>query len=62
MKLELFQYRELAAFAQLDSGLDAATQQLLSHGVCITEFLKQGHYSPWLLKSKWLSSMWELSR
>jgi F-type H+-transporting ATPase subunit alpha len=46
MKLELAQYREVAAFAQFGSDLDAATQQLLSRGVRLTELLKQGQYAP----------------
>ncbi|KAF6339831.1 hypothetical protein mRhiFer1_008092 [Rhinolophus ferrumequinum] len=46
MKLELAQYHEVAAVAQFVSDLDAATQQLLSHGVHLTELLKQGQYSP----------------
>ena len=46
MKLELAQYREVAAFAQFGSDLDAATQQLLSRGVRLSELLKQGQYSP----------------
>ncbi len=45
MKLELAQYREVAAFAQFGSDLDAATQQLLNRGVRLTELLKQGQYS-----------------
>ncbi len=44
MKLELAQYREVAAFAQFGSDLDASTQQLLSRGVRLTELLKQGQY------------------
>lgn len=44
MKLELAQYREVAAFAQFGSDLDAATQQLLNRGVRLTELLKQGQY------------------
>jgi F-type H+-transporting ATPase subunit alpha len=44
MKLDLAQYREVAAFAQFGSDLDAATQQLLSRGVRLTELLKQGQY------------------
>lgn len=44
MKLELAQYREVAAFAQFGSDLDAATQSLLSRGVRLTELLKQGQY------------------
>ena len=46
MKLELAQYREMAAFAQFGSDLDASTQQLLNRGAKLTELLKQGQYSP----------------
>lgn len=46
MKLELAQYREVAAFAQFGSDLDAATQNLLNRGVRLTELLKQGQYEP----------------
>merc|ERR1740117_2175870 len=46
MKLELAQYREVAAFAQFGSDLDAATQQLLKRGALLTELLKQAQYSP----------------
>ena len=46
IKLELAQYREMAAFAQFGSDLDASTQQLLSRGSKLTELLKQGQYSP----------------
>jgi len=46
MKLELAQYREVAAFAQFGSDLDAATQNLLNRGVRLTELLKQGQYIP----------------
>merc|ERR1712212_1424347 len=46
MKLELAQYRKVAAFAQFGSDLDAATQQLLNRGVRLTELLKQGQYVP----------------
>merc|ERR1712209_279925 len=46
MKLELAQYREVAAFAQFGSDLDAATQSLLRRGVRLTEILKQGQYVP----------------
>ena len=45
MKLELAQYREVAAFAQFGSDLDASTQALLNRGVRLTELLKQGQYS-----------------
>merc|ERR1711935_835883 len=46
MKLELAQYREVAAFAQFGPDLDASTQSLLSRGVRLTELLKQGQYVP----------------
>merc|ERR1712241_1469372 len=46
MKLELAQYREVAASAQFGSDLDAATQALLKRGVRLTELLKQGQYVP----------------
>ena len=44
MKLDLAQYREVAAFAQFGSDLDQATQNLLNRGVRLTELLKQGQY------------------
>jgi len=46
IKLELAQYREMAAFAQFASDLDAATQRLLNRGARLTEVLKQDQYSP----------------
>ena len=46
MKLELAQYREVAAFAQFGSDLEAATQQLLNRGEKLTEVLKQKQYVP----------------
>merc|ERR1712136_236422 len=46
MKLELAQYREVAAFAQFGSRVGAATQALLRRGVRLTEHLKQGQYVP----------------
>merc|ERR1711975_72084 len=46
MKLDLAQYREVAAFAQFGSDMDAATQQLLNRGQRLTELLKQTQYSP----------------
>jgi F-type H+-transporting ATPase subunit alpha len=59
LKLELAQYREVAAFAQFGSDLDAATQQLLNRGAQLTELLKQKQFvlfdrlrCPWLLRSK----------
>ena len=46
IKLELAQYREMAAFAQFASDLDASTQQLLARGARLTELLKQPQYRP----------------
>jgi F-type H+-transporting ATPase subunit alpha len=46
IKLELAQYREMAAFAQFASDLDQSTQQLLARGARLTELLKQKQYSP----------------
>ncbi len=46
IKLELAQYREMAAFAQFSSDLDASTQQLLARGSRLTELLKQPQYKP----------------
>ena len=46
LKLELAQYREVAAFAQFGSDLDASTQYLLNRGERLTEMLKQGQYQP----------------
>ena len=46
MKLDLAQYREMAAFAQFGSDLDAATQKLLNRGARLTELLKQRQFSP----------------
>src|SRR5256884_944852 len=46
LRLELAQYRELAAFAQFGSDLDKATQETLARGARLTEILKQGQYVP----------------
>jgi F-type H+-transporting ATPase subunit alpha len=46
IKGELAQYREMAAFAQFGSDLDASTQRLLARGARLTELLKQPQYSP----------------
>ena len=46
IKLELAQYREMAAFAQFSSDLDQATQNLLARGARLTELLKQPQYTP----------------
>lgn len=52
MKLELAQYREVAAFAQFGSDLDASTQQLLNRGIRLTELLKQGQYVPMAIEEQ----------
>ena len=46
VKLSLAQYREMAAFAQFGSDLDASTQRLLNRGARLTELMKQPQYSP----------------
>jgi len=46
LRLDLAQYREMAAFAQFGSDLDAATQRMLSRGTRLVEILKQGQYQP----------------
>ncbi len=46
LKLDLAQYRELAAFAQFGSDLDKATQETLARGARLVELLKQGQYAP----------------
>lgn len=57
LKLELSQYRELAAFAQFGSDLDPATQRQLDRGRRLTELLKQGQYVPMAL-DKQVMSLW----
>ncbi len=47
LRLDLAQYRALAAFAQFASDLDKATQAQLTRGAKLTEVLKQGQYAPW---------------
>ena len=46
IKLELAQYREMEAFSQFASDLDAATQRLLARGARLTELLKQPQFAP----------------
>merc|ERR1711865_1067274 len=55
MKLELAQYREVAAFAQFGSDLDAATQLQLNRGARLTELLKQGQYVPMVVELQAIS-------
>lgn len=55
LKLELAQYRELLAFAQFGSDLDASTKEVIDHGARLTELLKQGQYTPLSLAHEVLS-------
>ena len=55
MKLELAQFREMEAFAQFGSDLDASTQKLISHGQKLTELLKQPQYSPFVVEEQVVS-------
>ncbi len=55
LRLELAQYRELAAFAQFGSDLDAATQQQIARGARLVEILKQGQYQPLPIEKQVLS-------
>jgi F-type H+-transporting ATPase subunit alpha len=55
IKLELAQYREMAAFAQFASDLDASTQRLLARGQRLTELLKQGQFVPMLIEEQVVS-------
>ena len=57
LKLELSQFRELAAFAQFGSDLDPATQRQLDRGRRLTELLKQSQYVPMSL-DKQVMSLW----
>ena len=52
IKLELAQYREMAAFAQFGSDLDAATQRLLNRGARLTSLLKQDQYTPYPIEEQ----------
>jgi F-type H+-transporting ATPase subunit alpha len=52
IKLELAQYREMAAFAQFSSDLDASTQQLLARGARLTELLKQPQFAPYPIEDQ----------
>jgi F-type H+-transporting ATPase subunit alpha len=52
MKLELAQFREMAAFAQFGSDLDEATQKLIKHGTRLTELLKQAQYMPFTVEQQ----------
>jgi F-type H+-transporting ATPase subunit alpha len=55
IKLELAQYREMAAFAQFSSDLDPATQKLLARGARLTELLKQPQYQPLAVEEQVIS-------
>jgi F-type H+-transporting ATPase subunit alpha len=52
IKLELAQYREMAAFSQFSSDLDASTQQLLARGARLTELLKQPQFTPYAVEDQ----------
>ena len=52
LKLELAQYREVAAFAQFGSDLDASIQYLLNRGARLTEVLKQAQFAPMPIENK----------
>jgi F-type H+-transporting ATPase subunit alpha len=55
IKLDLAQYREMAAFAQFGSDLDAATQRLLNRGARLTELLKQPQFTPYPVEEQVVS-------
>jgi F-type H+-transporting ATPase subunit alpha len=55
IKLELAQYREMAAFAQFASDLDPSTQKLLNRGARLTELLKQNQYTPFPVEEQVVS-------
>jgi F-type H+-transporting ATPase subunit alpha len=55
IKLELAQYREMAAFAQFASDLDASTQRLLARGARLTELLKQAQFKPYPIEDQVLA-------
>merc|ERR1712167_121829 len=61
LKLELAQYREVAAFAQFGSDLDAATQHQLLRGGILTELLKQKQFVP-MKTSEIIVSIWSGTR
>merc|ERR1719386_382978 len=61
LKLELAQFREVAAFAQFGSDLDAATQQQLLRGATLTELLKQKQFVP-MTTAEIIVSIWSASR
>ena len=55
IKLDLAQYREMAAFAQFGSDLDVATQRLLNRGARLTALLKQNQYTPYPIEEQVVS-------
>merc|ERR1711924_488479 len=61
LKLELAQYREVAAFAQFGSNLDAATQHQLLRGGILTELLKQKQFVP-MTNTEVIVSLWSGTR
>ncbi len=61
LRLDLAQYRELAAFAQFGSDLDKSTQQQLTRGQRLMEVLKQGQFSPWPIEEQ-VAILWVATR
>ncbi len=61
LRLDLAQYRELAAFAQFGSDLDKSTQQQLTRGQRLMEVLKQGQFSPWPIEEQ-VAILWAATR
>ncbi|RPH96115.1 F0F1 ATP synthase subunit alpha [candidate division KSB1 bacterium] len=61
LRIDLAQYRELAAFAQFGSDLDKATLAQLTRGKCLTEILKQGQYAPWPMEEQ-VAILWVAAR
>jgi F-type H+-transporting ATPase subunit alpha len=55
MKLELAQFREMEAFSQFGSDLDASTKKLITHGQKLTELLKQAQYAPFVVEEQVVS-------
>ena len=55
IKLELAQFREMAAFAQFGSDLDSSTKKLIQHGTKLTELLKQAQYAPFAVEEQVIS-------
>jgi F-type H+-transporting ATPase subunit alpha len=61
LRIDLAQYRDLAAFAQFGSDLDKATQAQLKRGERLTEVLKQGQFEPWPVEDQ-IAMLWTATR